>query len=214
MRTDHGLCAPADAFFSPKPFPLWGVCVTAAAIPLSLLWDYSWESTVGIDDVWAAPHLAGYLAVALAAVIACLLLSRREGTLGAWIVLWGAVAFVTAMLLERWWLAAYGLAAGIWHPPQLLKAVAFFAVIGGGWLVCEGRAFVAASGALLAMISVVTLATNFANRQHSAAFYQIACGSYPLVLAAVASAAPAAGLRRARRWFTRCSRAPRSGSCR
>ncbi|HEV7401611.1 MAG TPA: hypothetical protein VGO11_01745 [Chthoniobacteraceae bacterium] len=169
----------------------WGLCTTAAAIPLSLLWDFSWEATVGIDNVWAAPHLTGYLAVAVAALIACLLLVRRIGApLGARIVLWGAVAFLAAMLLDRWWLTAYGLAAGIWHPPQLLKATAFFAVIAGGWLACEGRAFVATAGALLSMIGVVTLASNFANRQHSAAFYQIACGTYPFVLAAVAAAAP------------------------
>jgi len=32
----------------------------------SLLWDYSWESTVGIDYLWAPPHAAGYAAVLLA----------------------------------------------------------------------------------------------------------------------------------------------------
>lgn len=163
----------------------------AAAIPLSLLWDYSWESTVGIDDVWAAPHVAGYLAVTIAAMLAGVLLWRCEGVpLGAWTILWGAVAFVAAMLLDRWWFTAYGLAAGIWHPPQILKAVAFFAVMTGAWLACERRAFLATAGALLVMIGVVTLASNFANRQHSAAFYQIACATYPLVLAAVAAAAP------------------------
>lgn len=190
----------------------WGLCASAAAIPLSLLWDYSWESTVGIDNVWAGPHVAGYLAVTAAVLLACLLLARsdesrpdpinpplphrglcgphRRGPLGAWFIVWGAVAFLTAMLLDRWWLAAYGLSAGIWHPPQMLKAVAFFAIIAGAWLVCEGRAVVATAGTLLAMIGVVTLASNFANRQHSAAFHQLACATYPLVLAAVATAAP------------------------
>ncbi len=179
---------------------MWGSLLAAAGIPLSLLWDFSWESTVGIDRVWAAPHVANYLAIALAGVFALVAawageggvrLGKWEAPLGAWVVIWGAFAFLTAFLFDRWWQAGYGLAAGIWHPPQLLKAVAFFAVTIGVWLIAAERCgffFPAAGGVVLAMIGVVTLASNFANRQHSAPFYQIACGTYPIVLAALASA--------------------------
>ena len=44
-----------------------GLLVLAAlGVPISLLWDFSWESTIGIDLVWAAPHLASYAVMALA----------------------------------------------------------------------------------------------------------------------------------------------------
>jgi hypothetical protein len=172
--------------------------LAAAGVPLSLLWDYSWESTIGIDLTWSPPHVANYLAVALAALAALALVIRGtragEGVrlwrctapLGAWVTLWGALAFVTAVFFDRWWQSAYGLAAGIWHPPQLLKAAAFLAVTLGAWLCAPGRALGAAS--VLALIAVVTLPETFANRQHGAPFYLIACGAYPLVLAAAATA--------------------------
>ena len=157
----------------------------AVAVPMSLLWDFSWESTVGVDQVWGPPHVATYAAVALAALAAIALVwrnPRRE--IGAWVVLWGALAFVTAFVFDRWWQAGYGLAAGIWHPPQLVKAVAFFAIVCGAWWRPSPRS----AGPVLAMIAVVTLAANFANLQHGAAFFQIACATYPVVLVATAVA--------------------------
>ena len=106
--------------------------------------------------------------------------------------------FVAAVLFDRWWQAGYGLAAGIWHPPQILKTAAFFAVAGGAWLTAaqaqnQGRRnsagqFAAAGALLLVLISVVTLVPSYPNRQHAAAFYQLACGTYPAVLAALAVA--------------------------
>src|SRR5262245_957749 len=44
--------------------------IAAALVPISLLWDFSWESTVGIDLFWSWPHVATYLAVAFAGSIA------------------------------------------------------------------------------------------------------------------------------------------------
>jgi len=191
--------------------------IAAAGIPISLLWDFSWESTVGIDLVWSAAHTATYLAVAVAGVIAISLVVTISGPysaaldgvrlgpfqapLGAWIALWGAAAFLAAVLFDRWWQSAYGLSAGIWHPPQILKTVAFFAVLLGGWLVYLKRqnaatespildavGFASAGGLFLALITVATLISIYPNRQHSAPFYQLACGAYPLVLTMLALA--------------------------
>ena len=169
----------------------------SAGIPLSLLWDFSWESTIGIDLVSAPPHVANYLAVALAAIGALMLVGREGGVrlgrwrapLGAWVALWGALAFVTAFLFDRWWQSSYGLAAGIWHPPQLLKATAFSAITIGAWLAQprRGVAFSIGGGIVLALVFTITLATAFANRQHGAAFHLLACGTYPIVLVALAS---------------------------
>ncbi len=180
---------------SPDRAPAGGMCallllLAAVAVPLSLLWDFSWESTVGIDRVWAWPHVLTYAAVAMAGLAAVwMILCGKNGVVifklrapvGAWLALWGAVAFVAAFAFDRWWQAGYGLAAGIWHPPQMAKAAAFFTIAFGAWW-CVPRW---GGGAVVAMIATVSLAHGFANRQHDAFFYQLACGTYPLVLAAV-----------------------------
>ncbi len=181
-----------------RPLPTgarWLLLLAAAGLPLSLLWDFSWESTIGIDLVGSPPHVATYLAVALAAGAALGVLflpgnASAGGTLGARVVLWGACAFGAAFLFDRWWQASYGLAAGIWHPPQLLKAAAFLAITFGAWVSGTGlrAGFAASGGVVLALTFLFTLAGNFANRQHSATFYQIACGAYPVVLVALALA--------------------------
>ena len=192
----------------PPPPPLaqsavpWLLALAAAGIPVSLLWDFSWEGTIGIDLPWSPPHVATFSAVLLAGLSALALagrgevpgvrLARWEIPLGAGLVLWGTAAFLLAYFFDRWWQANYGLLAGIWHPPQILKATAFFAITLGAWFACRGPggdlAEVVAGAAVLALIFVVTLAANFANRQHSAAFYQLAAGTYPIVLAAFAIA--------------------------
>ena len=179
--------------------------IASLAVPLTLLWDFSWESTIGVDRFFGPPHAANYLAVALAGAAALRMavvathggvggvpLGRMRAPLGAWITLWGALAFVAALLFDRWWQSNYGLAAGIWHPPQIAKAVAYFAVVVGAWVALLGQqtsprgalAGALAAGAVLAMTSVVMTAQSFANRQHSALFYQLGCATYPLVLVA------------------------------
>ena len=197
---------------------VWLLLLGSACIPISLLWDYSWECSIGIDSVWAPPHLATYLSVATCAISALALVgistlspvgrasSVRLGALhapiGAWLALWGAAAFLVALLFERWWRATYGLGAGIWHPPQISKAVAYFSVLIGVWLVClwgqnqssraigsaQALGFTSAGGLVLAMVTVVTLVTNYPNRQHSVWFYELSCSTYPVLLAALAIA--------------------------
>ena len=153
---------------------LWALVAACIAIPLALVWDYSWESTIGVDLLWSPPHVALDLAVALACLAAAF--DRRRSS-GSWLVLWGALAF---------------LAAGIWGPPQLLNAAAVLAVQVGALLTCaisrERIATSMAGASLLLMISMISLATLYPNRQHSAAFFQSACATYPLVLAALSTA--------------------------
>ncbi len=186
----------------------------AAAVPLSLLWDFSWESTVGIDLFWSPPHALTYAAMTLATLGAITLMSmtkRAEGPghggirlgrfaapLGGWLVLWSALAFSTAVLFDRWWQSAYGLGAGIWHPPQMLKAVSFFATVSGVWLLAlvaqnkPGGGNTAAGlccvagGLTVALIYITTLTSSYPNQQHSASFYKLACATYPIALIALA----------------------------
>ena len=161
----------------------------ALAVPLTLIWDFSWESTIGVDSFLGPPHAANYAAVALACAAALRMaqVATRDGSgialgpvrapLGAWLALWGGLALVAALLFDRWWQASYGLAAGIWHPPQIAKALAYFALVAGAWVHVLGRqhdtrgalAAALACGALLTLIAVVTLPQSFANRQHSGA---------------------------------------------
>ncbi|OLD44243.1 MAG: hypothetical protein AUI63_06885, partial [Gemmatimonadetes bacterium 13_1_40CM_2_60_3] len=112
--------------------------------------------------------------------------------------LWGALLFPAAFLFDRWWQSNYGLAAGIWHPPQILKAVAFFAIVLGSWLLAatwQNRperggavAFAVGGGLVLTLIGVVTLTSSYPNRQHSGAFYEVACATYPIVPVALRGA--------------------------
>jgi len=192
--------APTTTRSSGGGFALACLIASAVAIPAALLWDYSWECTEGIDLFWSAPHLLLYAAVLIAALGACIAFRANDGIrvgrirapLGSWLALWGAVAFLTATLFDRWWQTSYGLGAGIWHPPQILKAIAFITMVMGAWLCCLGRPilFVLAGGMILALTSVMTVVFGYANRQHGAGFYQISCAVYPVTLVALAVAGP------------------------
>src|SRR5262245_14953119 len=48
----------------------WMLLAAVVAVPVTLLWDYAWESTVGIDLVWSPPHAANYAAMAVAGLAA------------------------------------------------------------------------------------------------------------------------------------------------
>src|SRR5215467_6657063 len=45
---------------------LWLMLAGSAGIPFSLIWDYSWECTIGVDLFWGPPHTAIYISVFLA----------------------------------------------------------------------------------------------------------------------------------------------------
>lgn len=185
---------------STGPFTIACLLASAISIPAALLWDYSWECTVGIDLFWSKPHVALYVAILVGAVGACVALASNDGIklgrirapLSAWLVLWGALAFLTAAVFDRWWQMSYGLGAGVWHPPQILKAIAFVTIIVGTWLCCLGRPilFPVAGGMILALTSVMTIIFCYANRQHGAGFYQLSCAVYPITLVALAVAGP------------------------
>lgn len=173
---------------------------SAIGLPLSLLWDFAWESTVGVDLVWSPPHIATYAAMALGGISASLMGSAVRGVrvgkirapLGAWMVLWSVLTFVVATCFDRWWQLSYGLVAGIWHPPQLMKACAFAVMLVGAWCTLAPRYprfVVFAAGALLSLLGVFVLTEQIPNRQHSASFAQISCAIYPLVLVATSVSA-------------------------
>jgi hypothetical protein len=197
-----------------RPMDLWWVALAATLIPVGLIWDFSWESTIGRDRFWSPPHLAIHLGVWLSGLLGARLVfaftrARRQGgpdlgvrvgpwsaPSGAWLLLWGAAAMQVAFLLDNWWQQTYGLGAGLWHPPQILKAVGFFALLCGGMVLWAGarlsrsvqaRAPLAAlpswhGGLLVTMCAVVLMMTNYPNLQHAASFYLLSSAIYPAVL--------------------------------
>lgn len=174
--------------------PHWAIRLLAGAalaVPASLLWDFSWESTVGVDLTFAPPHLALYLALLTAASVAAFITRCGAGAAansGVGLVLWGVAAYAVAFLFDRWWQSLYGLSAGVWHPPQILKAASFVAVTYGAWRCAAGRvgAAAAAGGALLALAAVLILPSLLANRQRGAEFLQWSAVLFPGVLALLA----------------------------
>jgi hypothetical protein len=196
---------------------LWWSAIAALLIPVSLIWDYSWECTIGVDRIWSPPHLATHVGIWLSGLIGLQLIARftlarhrRQfadgvnlgsfcGPTGAWILLWGAATMQCAFLFDSWWQQAYGLGAGLWHPPQILKATAFFTVLLGGIALAaaaksrdhlkSATAFLIWNGGLFLTLCALVLAmTNLPNAQHTAGFVEISSALYPGILLAVGAA--------------------------
>src|SRR4029077_20670345 len=91
-----------------------------------------------------------------------------------------------------WGRGSVGRGAGILHPPQILKAISFVGIAFGA-LLCSARRpilFSFAGGTILALAGVMTITICYANRQHGATFYYLACALYPLTLVTLAAADP------------------------
>ncbi|PYJ06729.1 MAG: hypothetical protein DME25_05855 [Verrucomicrobia bacterium] len=121
------------------------------------------------------------------------------GPAGAWVLLWSALLLQAASLLDNWWQQSYGLGAGLWAPPQLLKAAGFFMLLFCGVMLCAGARASGASrmsapllvwhgGLLLTLCAVFLTMANYPNRQHAAFFYLVSSAVYPAILLAVGRA--------------------------
>lgn len=192
---------------------LWWAAFAAMLIPVGLIWDFSWENTIGIDRFWSPPHLAVNIGVWLSGILGLKFLfgysrARHRGRevagvnigplcapSGAWILLWGAVAMQAALPFDNWWQQSYGLGAGLWHPPQILKTVGFITILFGGIALCAAsrsanapqsrtasRLFIWHCGLLLTMCALILTMQNYPNWQHGAWFYKVSCAIYPAVL--------------------------------
>src|SRR5262249_26252061 len=121
--------------------------------------------------------------------------------LGAWMTIWGAFTMVLSAPFDNWWHDAYGLDVQILSPPHCLLATGMFGVALGVLLLMlslQNRAlteqrslrlpFIFTAGVMLVMAAVFLTEKSFPNAQHSATFYKVSCGTYPLYLLAVARA--------------------------
>jgi hypothetical protein len=202
--------------------------IACTAVPLSLTWDFSWESSIGVDRIWSPPHVATQVAVWLCGILALKLigvfsLARRRGTevpgvnlgpfsapSGTWVLLWSVLLFEANIPLDLWWQRAYGLGAGLWPPPQILKTVSFVGMIFGGLLLAMAHTRSSSSsspersevpipnrdsssvfnyacvswlgGTLVTFCALVLVMLNYPNRQHTSSFYLVSSAVYPAVL--------------------------------
>src|SRR6266478_9992138 len=54
---------------------LWWAIISATLIPVSLIWDFSWESSIGVDRFWSPPHLGIQIGVWLSGLLGIRLLT-------------------------------------------------------------------------------------------------------------------------------------------
>jgi hypothetical protein len=124
--------------------------------------------------------------------------------LGAWLTIWGTFVMITSAPFDDWWHNAYGLDVKIMSPPHMVLAVGMIAVVLGGMLMvlasqnratepAEVRrlaaAFAFAGGLLLVMVAtMISEYASRANTMHQPLFYQVAGGSFPVLLVALGRA--------------------------
>jgi hypothetical protein len=189
----------------------------ATCIPIGALWDISWHSTIGRDTFWTPAHItihiggvlpgltAGWLALRATFFgnaeerAAAVRVGRFYAPLGAWVIIWGALAMLFSAPFDDWWHNAYGLDVQILSPPHTVLAAGMYAVAIGSLLLVlayqnrtgkRGGAllFVYATGVLLVMASIIITEKSYPNQQHGSFFYQVTAAIYPLYLVAAARA--------------------------
>lgn len=185
-----------------------GLVLAATAMVVGVLWDISWDASIGADSFWCPPHMAiNFGAVAAGGLAAVRIVSATRGSekgprgsgrmslpVGAGIVLWGAVAMLGWMLLDDWWAEAYGLYGERWSPPEILFTAAALAILFGTASEVASSAkpdfpgpaaglFRWSVGLMLALAVVAMTPFGLPNFQRTATFYTVAAGVFPAVLA-------------------------------
>jgi hypothetical protein len=226
----HAAAPPAIRARTPRlPWTLYAAVAGSTSIVVGLLWDISWHSTIGRDTFWTPAHMAIYLGGILAGAAAGYLALKTtfagsaperaaavrfwgfRAPLGAWVMVWGAIAMLTSAPFDDWWHSAYGLDVKIVSPPHSLLAAGMFAIqIGTMLLVASAQNRAAdpaarpgetgtaepperrrlsclcayTAGVLLVMAATFVMEYSDPNLQHGRLFYEISCGLYPLALLA------------------------------
>jgi hypothetical protein len=184
-------------------FPLSSIAgsMSVAAVVLGMLWDVSWDATIGRDSFWSPPHLMTYLGAVVAGLIGVVLVLRSAvRPIGAWVLIWGGVAVQAAALFDAWWQTAYGFHVGAWmSPPQALHTAGVLGLHAGvllliaGWQNRTGRAspfFALTGGMLLAFLVSLNTELAWPNLHHTGLFYQVSCAMIPIALVALARSSP------------------------
>jgi hypothetical protein len=120
--------------------------------------------------------------------------------LGAWVVIWGAVAMLTSGPFDNWWHNAYGLDVKIISPPHALLGLGMFGISLGALLLVLTRQnrlqdgagsglFVYVGGMFVVLGAVFVMEYSFPNEQHTAIFFQVCAMTFPFRLIAIGRAA-------------------------
>ena len=126
-----------------------------------------------------------------------------QAPLGAWVCIWGTFAMLTSAPFDNWWHNAYGLDVRILSPPHTVLALGIGAIQFGALLMTlapqnragdgaarrYGTLYAIAAGLLLLNATIMTSEYQRRIFMHSALFYAIACGVFPLYLVSLARGA-------------------------
>ena len=182
------------------------------------MWDISWHETVGRDTFWTPAHMVIYLGGALGGCIGGWLAIKHtflagpaerdasvrvfgaRAPLGAWVVIWGAVAMLTSGPFDNWWHNAYGLDVKIISPPHALLGLGMFGISLGALLLVLTRQnrlqdgagsglFVYVGGMFVVLGAVFVMEYSFPNEQHTATFFIVCAMTFPFRLIAIGRAA-------------------------
>ncbi len=136
----------ATAVPAALPWFFYAMVFGAACIPMGVLWDISWYSTIGRDTFWTPAHMMTYIGGLLPGLTCGWLAIKTHffGTaeeraaavsfwgfrapLGAWICIWGAFMMLLSAPFDNWWHDAYGLDVQILSPPHSVLAAGMLAV--------------------------------------------------------------------------------------
>ena len=192
----------------------------ATCIAIGIIWDISWHETIGRDTFWTPAHMVIYLGGALGGCIGGWLAIQHtffptplqkessvhvfgaRAPLGAWVVIWGAIAMLTSGPFDNWWHNAYGLDVKIISPPHALLGMGMFGISFGALLLVLSRQnrlqdgkgsglFVYVGGIFTVLAGVFVMEYSFPNLQHAAIFYEVCALTFPFRLLALGGAARA-----------------------
>ncbi len=210
--------AAASPQATPAFWPGFLLAFAASCITVGIMWDISWHQTVGRDTFWTPAHMVIYLGGALGGCIGGWLAikytflagpAEREASvrvfgarapLGAWVVIWGAVAMLTSGPFDNWWHNAYGLDVKIISPPHALLGLGMLGISLGALLLVLTRQnrlergagsglFVYVGGMFVVLGAVFVMEYSFPNEQHAAIFYIVCSMTFPFRLIAIGRAA-------------------------
>ncbi|MDB6109409.1 MAG: hypothetical protein JWR69_1159 [Pedosphaera sp.] len=145
--------ATASGSAASVPWYCFAVVFGAACIPLGVLWDISWHSTIGRDTFWTPAHMLTYLGGALPGLLCGWIVLKTtfwtapgdqiphvrlwgfRGPLGAWVTIWGSFVMIISAPFDNWWHNAYGLDVQILSPPHTVLALGMYGVAVGAALI-------------------------------------------------------------------------------
>jgi hypothetical protein len=136
----------STAATSSLPLYCYVLVFGATCIPLGVLWDISWHSTIGRDTFWTPAHILTYIG-GLVPGLTCGWIALKthffgsaeeraasvrfwgfHAPLGAWIAIWGCFTMLLSAPFDDWWHNAYGLDVKILSPPHTVLAIGMLGV--------------------------------------------------------------------------------------